>query len=195
MQVNDKIGVCEGISLRTYYATSSILDGTQTIIKAAATAFSYLVTGLFFGQSKVLNQWSAAHVKDLKVTARSTWLAVKGVIFPKSSTDLRDALDDQGVHGLGHFQYKNVSKMNEFEKVGVRLQFVVNIVKELFNIVISSMRYGFASLFKKIHPSSQSFKRITFHEFLLLSSHTPYFLGSLDGVARPQTANLKMVRA
>ncbi len=195
MQIEKQIGFGESFSLRAYYTLSTITDGTQTVIKVAATIFSSFLSAVFLGKSKILNEWSAAHIRDLTVSGKMTWLAVKGIFKPGSSTDLRDALDNQGVHGLGNFKYKVVEKMNVFEKFTVRLEFIINVVKEIFDTAISGVRYGLSCVFKKIHKSSESFNRITFHEFLMLSSHTAYLFGSSEGVVRPKTVNLKMVKA
>lgn len=195
MKVDNQVSFGESLSLRTYYSLSAIADGTQTVIKVAAAIFSSFLSALFLGKSKILNEWSAAHIRDLTVSAKMTWLAVRGVFKPVSSTDIRDGLDSQGVHGLGNFKYKAVEKMNICERFTVRLQFMINVVKEIFDTAISGIRYGLACVFKKIHKSSESFNRITFHEFLMLSSHTAYFFGSCEGVARPKTVNLKMVKA
>ncbi|MEM1283745.1 MAG: hypothetical protein AAGG81_09365, partial [Chlamydiota bacterium] len=190
-----RVSFGENLSLRLYCACTAVADGTQTIVKIATTIFSSLLAAVYLGRSKILNEWSAAHIKDMTVAAMMTWYSAKGIFLPKSSTESRDALvDSQGVHELGNFKVKVIDKMNLFEKFTVRLEFIINVVKEIFDIAISGVRYGISCLFKKVHQNSQMFDGISYYEFLLLSKHTGYLFDSCEGVVRPKEANLKMVK-
>lgn len=194
MKVNQNLTTGESLAVRGHFVASTIIDTAETVIKVCATVVSGVLSGLFLGQSKTINEWTIAHYNDMKISAKMTWFAAKGVFKPSSSSESRDGLDVQGVHKLGQFKYEHIRDMNFFEKMGVRLQFIANIFKEMLAIITSGLRYVSSRLCLKIKPDSETFKQMNWNDFKLLSTHITSLFGSLQGVVRPRWENSKMIK-